>query len=180
MRKACIYKIICNITGEQYFGSTFQNLKERIRRHKSEAKDDKKNHSSKQIINRGDWQIKKVMDVFAANKTELRKIEQNFIENNPCINKNRAYRTEEQRKEQNRIKVKKYYNANKIIINKHYNCCCGGKYIEQTKSRHEKTNKHKNYIIELKQKLYSVEQELAEMKSQFLLILEQFGVSLEK
>ena len=30
-----IYKVVCNITGEEYYGSTIKTLKERLRLHKA-------------------------------------------------------------------------------------------------------------------------------------------------
>ncbi len=41
---------------------------------------------------------------------------------------------------------KKYYQNNKEIINKKYNCDCGGKYTYYHKAKHFKTDKHQRYL----------------------------------
>jgi hypothetical protein len=44
-----IYKIVCNITGEQYIGATTQKLSQRLTCHVSKKNTDKK-YKSKEII----------------------------------------------------------------------------------------------------------------------------------
>ncbi len=83
LRKGIIYCIVCNVTGEKYYGSTFRNLLERIKEHKSQSN----KTASKQIIERGNYSIQILMECYVPNKLELRKMESNFIRNNECINK---------------------------------------------------------------------------------------------
>ena len=111
-----IYKIVCNETGEQYFGSTTQELNERIRDHRS-----KKNKcTSKQIIERGNYQIV-LCEAFACNnKEELLARERKWIDENECINKKCPIRSIEE-KTSNYYKKeyqKKYQIENRDKINK--------------------------------------------------------------
>ena len=52
-----VYCIVCNITGEKYYGSTILTLQQRMNSHKS-----KLNCSCKQIILRNDYDIYKLGD----------------------------------------------------------------------------------------------------------------------
>lgn len=169
MKRGIIYKIICNITGEQYIGSTFMNLKKRIADHK--AKSNK--CSSKQIIDRGDWRYEKIMDCYVKDKNELRKIEQNFIDNNPCINKLCAFQTEEEKEEKNRIRCKNYYHANKIIINQKIYCCCGSEISKKNKTRHERTKKHKDYIENLEQEYLKLLKRVQKLEQKHLELMKK-------
>jgi phosphoribosylanthranilate isomerase len=78
---------------------------------------------------------------------ELRK------EYNAEMNSFKAYRTIEEKKEYDREKSKKKYEANKEIIlqeNKNkYNCECGTMFSINNKSNHLKTKKHQDYINSL-------------------------------
>lgn len=155
-RKGYVYKIVCNETGEQYIGSTF-NFENRISKHKAP----KNTCVSKQIIDRGNYHFEIIFECFVPNRTELRKIEQSFIDSNECINKVPAYVSEEQQREKNIIRCKNYYNANVEKIKNYkseyykqnaerinqikFNCGCGGKYTHQKKSRHFKSKKHQQF-----------------------------------
>ena len=81
-----IYKIICNITGEIYYGSTYQTLSKRLKGHVSDTKHIRQ-CISKQIILRGDYNIALVEDYPCLYKKELREREGYYQLNNPCINK---------------------------------------------------------------------------------------------
>jgi len=64
-------------------------------------------------------------------------------------NKEKLKEYEKEWRETNKDKMKEYYKeyyeANKEKINKQYECECGGKYIQQNKSKHFKSQKHLNY-----------------------------------
>ena len=81
-----IYKIVCNITGEIYIGSTCEKyLSNRLSGHVSHT--GKRPCSSKKIIERGDYAII-LMEAYACNsKDELLARERHHIESNICINK---------------------------------------------------------------------------------------------
>lgn len=169
MKRGIVYKIICNITGEQYFGSTFRDLKERIAEHNTKYN----KCTSRQIIDRGDWKYEKVIDCYVKDKNELNKIEQNFIDNNPCINKKCAFQTEEEKKEKHKIICKNYYHANKIIINKKYFCCCGSEISKRHKARHEKTKKHNDYIEKLEQEHLKLLEKVQKLEQQHLELMKK-------
>lgn len=79
-----IYKIVCNITGECYIGSTTQSLEQRLNSHKHSTNTCK----SKQIIDRGDYKIVLIEELEnCVCIEELHDRERYYIDNNCCINK---------------------------------------------------------------------------------------------
>lgn len=128
-----IYKIVCNETGEVYYGSTTQKISQRVAKHKQP----KELCMAKQILNRGNFDYSLVEDYPCDNKEQLHRRERWFIENCDCINKVIPLRTQQEYREQNkelrveydkiyrqtnleRIKEnkKEYYEKNKTEINK--------------------------------------------------------------
>jgi hypothetical protein len=58
--------------------------------------------------------------------------------------------TDEKRKEINekrKEKDKEYRDKNKEKLNEKFICCCGGKYTKTGKSKHFKTKKHQEYLL---------------------------------
>jgi len=106
-----VYQIVCNITGEVYIGSTTQPLSKRLSIHKS-----KKDCSSKQIIDRGDYVIVLIEAIPCENKSELFKRERYHYDLIPNINRNRPFITDEESIELNRERVKAYKEANREVI----------------------------------------------------------------
>tara|TARA_R110000823_G_scaffold43959_1_gene113946 strand:- start:77 stop:550 length:474 start_codon:yes stop_codon:yes gene_type:complete len=113
-RKYTIYKLVCNITSETYYGSTCQSLKERLSKHKCQ-----KNCSSKIIIDRGNYLP---LIPLETNLLYCEKIEREewYINNNVCVNKRSAKFTVEKRKQvnakwnkNNKEKIVEYYQKNK-------------------------------------------------------------------
>jgi hypothetical protein len=90
-----IYKIVCNETGEVYYGCTTQKLNKRKECHVGKAKD--KIYSSYIIINRGNWTMSLIENYACSSKEELQARENEYILNNPCVNKIRSYNTPEER-----------------------------------------------------------------------------------
>jgi hypothetical protein len=89
--KGKVYKIVCNNTGEQYFGSTIQPLSTRLGEHKR-----KKLCSSKLIIERGNYEII-LCELFAcSSREELLMCERKWIESNDCVNKTSPIKTREE------------------------------------------------------------------------------------
>ena len=99
-----IYKIVCNETGEVYYGSTIQKLITRMNKHKNK----KKYCRSKQIINRGNYYYELVENYSCNNRKELETREKWYIENNECINKNIPLRTRKEYRQDNKEKIKEY------------------------------------------------------------------------
>lgn len=117
--KGIIYEIKCNETNEIYIGSTTRPIKERIRKH---IRND--NCCSMQILERNNYSVNILEELEFIDTKELRIREQNYIDTIICINKIKAYRSDEEKlKGYERDKYKKneynkqYYQKNKIKSN---------------------------------------------------------------
>ena len=100
-----IYKIICNITEEIYFGSTKNPLEERLRQHKCKTRNT--HCSCKGIIERGDFTIQLVENVQLAENVCKR--ERYYIETFTCVNKNLP---QKDLSNEEKLKKTKEYQAN--------------------------------------------------------------------
>ena len=133
---AITYCIVCNVTGEKYYGSTKRTLEQRLSKHK--GKDN--TCCSKKIILRGDYDIYQLAEYDTIEKAEMK--EKWYINNKECINEQRVRLTDEERKEY----YKEYYQENKDKI------------LERMKEKYEinceKINKiHKEYYYKNKDKI---------------------------
>jgi len=161
-----IYKLVCNVTGLVYYGSTTKSLKQRLTEHKSDYKrylQGKTNYlTSFKIIENGDYNIYLVENYGCLNKKQLESIERVYIENYKCINKNIVGRTKKEYDKEyrtnNKDKIKEYRQNNKDYYkeyranNKHklkekFECECGGRYTYQNISHHMKSIKHQKYLL---------------------------------
>jgi hypothetical protein len=139
-----IYKITCNKTGENYYGSTTTTLEKRKYFHKKYNK----TCISKQIIDRGDWDIIELEKIEFNDKKELLKRETYYIKNFNCINIIRSYITEKERKQHkinyHKSEFHKNYQKQYYIKNKNYQnrklCCikCREELQYQNLKRHYK------------------------------------------
>lgn len=105
-----IYKIVCNITGECYIGSTTQTLEARLNTHKHSSNSCK----SKQIIERGDYKIVLIEELEnCVCIEELHDRERYYIDNNCCINKKKPLTPSERETyaKDYRASHKDYYNV---------------------------------------------------------------------
>jgi hypothetical protein len=164
-----IYKIVCNITGDVYYGSTTQALSRRIGKHRSEYKTWLKcgrgNVTSYKIIARGDYDICLVEKVICESKEELHQKERSWIESNDCVNRYIPGRTKSEWREANREgiseKKKAYYEANREKQKVWYEanrekiatrdgakvqCGCGTTHNYGNKARHAKSKKHQKWL----------------------------------
>jgi hypothetical protein len=146
-----VYKIICNITGLIYIGSTAEILlSNRLGKHRRDYRSflNGKYHyvSSFKILENNNYDIILLETYPCNNKYELKARERFYIESLNCVNKNIPNRT-----------VKEYYEDNKQKIleyNKQYN----KKYREQNKQK----------IAEYKKEYYNDnKQKLAEYNKQY-------------
>jgi len=110
-KKSKIYKIVCNVSGDIYVGSTTLTLMHRLSLHKN-----KSNTSSCKIIKNGDYVIKLIEDYPCKTKDDLCKREQYYIDSLECVNQKRSYVTEEQKLETNHKKSQKYRDNHKEFI----------------------------------------------------------------
>ena len=99
---AITYCVVCNITGEKYYGSTIKTLKHRMIKHKSEL-----SCRTKQIIERGDYNSYILGEYETEEQARLK--EKWYINNKECINRQRINCTSEELLEQKR----NYYHNNK-------------------------------------------------------------------
>lgn len=163
--KGKIYKIVCNITGECYIGSTVETLNNRLSGHKYDYKKwlegNGDNVSSFEVMKQNDFQIL-LLELYPCNDiTELIAREQYWIELIPCINKNKAFRTQEESKtyytqhkrewrknnpEKYKEETKRYNDANREKYNETIHCECGGKSAYGKLKRHQRSKKHQEYL----------------------------------
>ena len=152
-----IYKIVCNITGAVYIGSTTkdtvsQRLSQHVVMYKHWLKLDKKptNYSSFEIIKNGDYKIY-LIELFPCNtKDELTSREGEVIrkykDDMICVNKYIAGRSKKEYQ-------KDYCQQNKEALSgkqkEKYSCDCGSCLRKSHKFRHERSNKHQKYIKSL-------------------------------
>ncbi len=162
-----IYKIICNDPNEPcYVGSTTKTyLSQRMAKHVDSYTRWKKGqiYESKimsfELFDKHGVENCKIILlelVNAKSKEELRRREQHHIENNNCVNKQRAFRTREEIKEygkqyrtknydKKRAQDKKYYNDNKDKIKEMYKT----NYIEKRDIICARVNKYRKANLEI-------------------------------
>ena len=164
-----IYRIVSNVTGENYYGSTTEpTLARRLAKHRSNYRDylnEKKYRkyvTSFKILETNDYEIVFVENVNCNNKLELHQRERYYIENNECVNKVKRpviSREEDlQRKKDYVLKNQIYFkeiskqyraqNKDKIKIHKSEIkvCECGANYTHTHLQRHLKTTAHKEHL----------------------------------
>jgi len=132
---AIVYCIVCNITGEKYYGSTIRTLSKRLSKHKRQL-----NCTSKQIILRGDYDIYKISEY--ETQEEALQREDWYIRNKECVNRQRVKLTDEDRKDYK----KKYREKNIEEIKdyeKEYNEKNRERRKENSKEYYEKNRKEK-------------------------------------
>tara|TARA_R110000868_G_scaffold91234_1_gene253077 strand:+ start:174 stop:728 length:555 start_codon:yes stop_codon:yes gene_type:complete len=137
-----VYSIVCNITGEKYYGSSIKTLEARLSQHKCKYN----TCISKQIILRGDYDIYPLGKYDTIEEAELK--EKWYIDNKNCINQKRVRLTEEERKEYH----KEYYEQNKEQL-----CEKNKEYREQNKQqireyKKEYRQENKEQLSEYKKK----------------------------
>jgi hypothetical protein len=154
-----IYKIVCNVTGLIYIGSTTKKyLCDRLGGHTYAYKiylTGKDNYmTSFMVLEHGNYDIVLLEKYPCSTKEELHKRERFHIENNDCVNYSIPSRNKKEYSVLNADKIKEYksqyYATNKEkIIEKRsqiFNCICGSECQMSKKSRHLKTKKHIDYI----------------------------------
>ena len=147
-----IYKIHCNITGDDYYGSTTQKIEKRIQAHIHNGRGISRKCQSKQIIDRGEWSYEIMEEVDYIEKLDLLKRERFYTDNYPCINIKKPYNTPEEIKEMDDKKKKKYRsNPDNVRREREQasiknDCECGGNYINGHRSTHLRTQLHKYYV----------------------------------
>ena len=109
-----IYLLKCNITGEEYVGSS-RDYTQRKYQHKCYKS--MKHIKAKQITERGDYEFSPLEEREEINDLDLRILEQSWMDKHPdCINHQRAYVSPETKKEERDEINKKYQVENKDEI----------------------------------------------------------------
>ena len=106
-----IYKILCNETGEVYYGSTIRTLSHRKNGHKQDVKKYDEGKKTKcecyDIIKRGNFTMSLVEEYSFDNKQQLLWRERHYIENNECVNTRRPIATKKDKYETVKIRLQK-------------------------------------------------------------------------
>ena len=132
-----IYKLWSPQGDEIYIGSTTQPLYKRLNQHKNG-----RDCNSKYLFeNYNVVKIELIEEYPCNNKMELDRKEGEHVRENECLNKNVPGRTAKEWYQDNN-----YYENNKEKLNKKFKCQCGGKYIFQHISSHNKSKKHINFM----------------------------------
>jgi len=159
-----IYRISCLDTGKYYIGSTIRTIEERLYKHKHSYKYylNGKYHyvSSFDVLENNNYVIELVEEYSCNNKRELNQRESIYIkkciDDELCVNKRRAFITDEERKEYDKKYGKEYNRKNSYIILERrklkYNCLCGLNIIKNNFRQHLKSKNHHNILIDLVKK----------------------------
>ena len=153
--KSKIYKLIIRNSNLIYIGSTIQTLHKRLAEHKKNRNN--KKYASYKLYDLEDDECKVkiilIKNFSCNNKQELLKEEDLFIQNIECINKYRAYLTNEEKKDLKNKNAKKWNveNTEKIKERKKTKivCECGTELTKGELWRHKKSKKHNDLIVKL-------------------------------
>jgi hypothetical protein len=146
-----IYKIVCNVTGLVYIGSTCEpTLAKRLTKHVGTYRCylNNKYHyvTSFKVIENSDYYIELIEKYPCNDKDELLQRERHWSNQIYCVNKYKAGLYNQLGvKEYN----KQYRETNKVTLKKNQTvkhvCACGGRYSQSNKSTHAKSIKHIEY-----------------------------------
>jgi hypothetical protein len=144
-----IYKLVSFQTDKVYIGSTCEKLSARKARHISKYKSflsGRDNYiTSFELIKLGDIDIVLLEEFPCENKEQLHKRERYYIDSNNCVNKVLPTRTYKEYCDENKDKLKEYYENNKEDIlekNKAYRALNKDS-IKQHKKEYYEQNKNK-------------------------------------
>lgn len=121
--KAKIYKLVCNISGKQYIGSTCYTLSQRKAKHVYDSKLKDCYVRSRDIIEGGNFDIILIEDFPCNNIEQLKARERYWIENTENVNFAIPNSTRQEiykrwySKETNKLKVKQYVDEHREHIN---------------------------------------------------------------
>lgn len=181
--KSKVYKLVCNLTGLVYVGSTVCPLYKRKWEHGCVAKryqeegGDYPYMTSVEVAKNGDFDIVLLEEVQCENKEQLHRKEREWIERLDCVNKHIPTRTSTEWHQINKeriatyhrnhyqlhhsdriMKRRQYYQANREeVLAKQktpYCCPCGSVVRRSDKAAHKKSLKHREW-----QERVSMEQE---------------------
>ncbi len=152
-----VYRMVCNITGKQYFGSTVQKLSNRLRSHERcyerFLEGSKQKYGAFEILENGDYFIENLGEYLVPNFETLRRYEDEWIRNNVCVNIKRARLTNEDKHENSKIIQRRFKQSNpgkrKEYLKKFnvpVKCVCGNVVNRVGLRAHRGTKKHKLFM----------------------------------
>jgi hypothetical protein len=189
-----IYRLVCNVTGLQYIGSTTQPLSKRMYTHKSSYKRDIDTCSSKEVLDNGDFDIILIENFPCENKEELHKRERYYIESTNCVNKRIPTRGQkeydeyykENFPEKRKAIKKKYYDTHqeKILEYRELKKDDVKQYREDHKEHIDKCKKewyekHKDDILKSRKELYDKNKEVINAKRREKYLLKKQNIILD-
>jgi hypothetical protein len=170
MNTGIIYKISCNITGEDYYGSTKRDIKTRIEAHH------RMDCSSARIIARGNYSYTQLEVIKYNDEKELLTREKYYYKKYPNINQHSPINTIEEKRERKKLQEQKpraretkrlyylnhkkqmndygkeYYKKNFQAVSaksgKKIECECGCYYTYSHKARHISSKRHQKIYQE--------------------------------
>ena len=108
-----VYRIVCNLTGKVYIGSTTNTLSRRLTSHRSNYKNYLLGNfpflTSFEILKNHDYSIILIENVKCNNREELLKKERFYIELMPCVNKKIPNRTQKEYYKEYKKEILEYH-----------------------------------------------------------------------
>jgi hypothetical protein len=155
-----IYKIANSDETIIYIGSTTQTIDKRFDCHKRSYKCwiEGKSRCAAMIYHHfrdhgiDNFSIKLISDHEIGNTEQLLQFEQLVIDSTNCVNKNAAWRSEEERQEQKRTYRESHSDKHRAYTSEAVQCPCGEIYTRGHKIRHEQTERHRYGIATDEQK----------------------------
>ena len=152
-----IYKIVCNVTGKIYVGSTIKPLKIRLSGHQAHYNSylNEKYHyvSSFDILKDGNYFIELICNADCTSKKELNAIEGVYIRDLECVNRFIPGRTKKEYNDEHADTIKeqhkKYYKSNVDRFKEYYKSN-----VDTIKEQHKKYYKSNVGTIKKQQKKY--------------------------
>ena len=138
-----VYIISSMAFDKSYIGSTCLKLSERLDCHNR-----RKSCLAREVMKHGFYVIIPLLIVPNCTRSEIELKEKEYLTQykNILVNKYTVLPTKEEKKIQNLNGQLKYKEKHPGFRNIKYDCVCGVKYTISNKSRHEKTEKHLEYL----------------------------------
>lgn len=151
--KGKIYKVVNEVNGMTYYGSTIQKLYHRMGQHReayhttyNKPESRRASKTYKLFGDIKDCEIVLIENYPCSSKLELETRERYYIENFECVNIEIPTRTKKEHYEANKVQIlaknSKWNRDNKEKRNELMDCSCGFQYSRCNRARHLKSKKH--------------------------------------
>ena len=146
-----IYKIVCNVTGLCYIGSTTERrLCRRLSGHVSAYRRYLRNGivdiTSFKVLENDDYRIELICDCPCENRDQLNKLEGFYIQNNKCVNRYVAGRSKKEYEMLTKDKIRKRKT-------RRFKCRCGSIYSHNHRAKHTRSRRHCQHMYTLPAKV---------------------------